>query len=104
MWNYPYLTLVCLNLADFWGTSRLIERDGYSVEGNPLLYNWMVSVNSVYPIFVMKSIPLIILGFALFYFGKYIQRRAKLIRNTLWVLNAGLCLIVGTGILMLYDL
>ncbi len=102
MWYLPFSILVLLNLADYWATSALIKLQGFSVETNPLLYHAMVAVNGTWPILAMKVIFLIILGVALFYFKQYIATsKEKLIRNVLWGLNIGLCLIVMGSLLLL---
>lgn len=95
MWYLPFSILVLLNLADYYLTDALVKIQGYSVETNPILYRWMIAVHGTWPILVMKGFFLIILGVAIFCFKKYIVTlKDTLIRDALWYLNIGLCLIV----------
>lgn len=91
-----FLYLIFINLLDFVTTAMLIERHGYWVEANPLLYLSMVAADSVYPILIAKIVPMFIFGIAMWTMQKFYPDRYKL---SIWIwmvmaINVGLTAVV----------
>ena len=48
--------LTCLNIIDFQTTKTLVDRHGFEIEANPIMYNAMVMVNSVWGLMIIKVV------------------------------------------------
>lgn len=101
-----FLYLIFINLIDFVTTSMLINKFGFWIEGNPLLYNAMVHTDSVYPILLAKIIPLFIFGLFMWIMKVYRPDRYKL-KVWLWstiIINISLTGVVIRSIYAIYNI
>ncbi len=87
-WQYKMLLLILLwNIVDFLTTKIMVDKLGYEVEYNPMLYFAMVFFNSVWVILIVK---IIIIGMAWGLVYKFYEHeKHRYVKAALWIALLG---------------
>ncbi len=73
-----YLYLIFITLLDYLTTHVLVARQGFEIEANPFLRYLITTVESTYPILVIKLITVVVYGLALYTLKVYYPQRYAL--------------------------
>ena len=99
-----FAILCALNIWDAATTAILVNKFGAAVEANPIMRQ-AIDSHGIMGLYMMKFIVVGFLGLVVaLVMRKYREHRAsKVVRRSMWVLNALLALVVINNLILVYN-